>query len=149
MRREAESIHRELRLSLLAPDDDDEAASVELYRMFAGFPARGEQAEVSVALRLEAYFTAVGKVPTWALRQAVDDVLAGEAGLDPGWAPTPPQLAELARRHLGPVRDAVATVGHLLAADVELPEPDEAALAKRDEMVAKWKKLSAGIKRTA
>lgn len=137
MRQAVEDKRRSCLLSLGPPADDD-AASVELYRMLTAFPARAEQAEMSVALRVEAYFTAIGQKPIWALRSAVDDVLRGEAGVDSRFAPTPPQLAEITERHIGPVRAAAHKLSELLAAEVE-PEIDEEQRARTADWIANWR----------
>lgn len=132
--------------SSLRPPDDDDEASVELYRMLAAFPAREGQAEVSVALRVEAYFTAVGELPAWALRKAVDDVLRGVAGFDERFAPTPPQLAKLARQHMSEAMTRRHKLRLLLDAKVDAPLPSAEQREKRLAQFEELRRSLAGSK---
>lgn len=132
--------------SSLSRRDDEQTVAVELYRLMASFPQRDGQAEASTEMRVDGYFTAIGDLPAWAIRKAVDDVLRGVSGLDKRWAPTPPQLAELVRKRMEEPARAELTLRRLLDAKVELPEPTEEERERRAKQV---EKLVGSLKRTA
>lgn len=96
-----------------------------LAKLFAAFPALAS-GETSTDLRIAAYMEAVESIPAWAVAQARDAVIRGETVCDPRFAPTPPQLARLARDAMRPVAEDAADLGRLAiaAADTE-PATDE------------------------
>lgn len=101
---------------------NDKALAVELAKLLTAFPARGQD-EISTELRMEAYFEALTGIPAWAVSEARTDVIRGVAGLDPRFAPTPPQLADLARAKLALIGDELTMLRRIETARIESCEP--------------------------
>lgn len=78
---------------------------------------------------MEAYFDALGGVPSWAVADARLKVIRREvATLNPTYAPTPPEFGEIARRILSPIRGDLARLEAIAtAADDHEPTPEERA----------------------
>lgn len=80
---------------------------MELAKLFAAFPAQ-TQDDGATRLRMEAYFDALADVPAWAVGEARRQIVSGWTTLDTRFAPTPPQLASLARMIVQPYRKALS-----------------------------------------
>lgn len=78
----------------LKPATSDELAD-RLQVMFAGLPM--SQAGDAADLRMAAYMIALRDFSNEAVSEAITSVLTGEAGLNPKFAPTPPELALVCR----------------------------------------------------
>ena len=100
---------------------NDRALAVEISRLVAAFPAQGQSA-APAELRMEAYFEALDGIPAWTIGAARVAALRGEAGCDPRFAPTPPQLALIARERLQRIRDELAVLRRI---DSAVPDGDE------------------------
>lgn len=117
-----------LKASLNAQPDRREQA-VELARMLTAFPARQGEADASIKLRTEAYYGAVSRTPLWALRAVVNDVISGRvADIDQRFAPTPPQLANIVRRKMLPVRERLDALSGVLGQVDKRSEPKQSII---------------------
>lgn len=101
--------------------------AIELAKLFAAFPAQS-QSDTPAELRMEAYFEALAGVPGWTVREARGRIIRGETTLNPSFMPTPPQMAELARAILEPIRSDLRRLEALATADANRePPPEERA----------------------
>lgn len=108
--------------------DNRRELAVVLARLLAAFPAPAA-GETSTDLRIAAYLEAVETIPAWAVDAARGAIVRGETECDPRFAPTPPQLARIAREAMRPMaKEATELEG--LARAVERLEPDEAERAR-------------------
>ncbi len=112
-------------IKLIRAETNRELVAVELARLLTAFPARSGEAETSVKLRMAAYFGALEQLPLWAIRQAVNAVIRGEADVDMRFSPTPPQLADLARKFAKPVRGEFQALTAVLRAEIEFDPSDD------------------------
>jgi hypothetical protein len=113
-----------LRSRLVSGPQDRQAVAVELAKLLAAFPAQ-EQSDMPANLRMEAYFEALHGVPAWAIGEARARVLRGETALDMRFAPTPPQLAAVAKTLLEPHRRDLARLEIIARAAGEDAEPTD------------------------
>jgi hypothetical protein len=111
-----------LKSQLSCDATNDQALAVELARMLSAFPAPHADAQ-STKLRMQAYFEALDGIPVWAVSAARLAALRGEGDCDPRFAPTPTQIALLAKSRLQNIRDEIALLDKLARAKVESPEP--------------------------
>lgn len=72
---------------------------------------------------MEAYFEALDGIPAWAVSDARLAALRGDGGCDPRFAPTPTQLALIARQKLQRVRDEISILTRLRDAAEGYQEP--------------------------
>ena len=121
-RRAIQNLSNALTSQLCCDATNDKAVLAELLRLFAAFPA-GDQSEASTRLRMESYVEALRGIPAWAVSEARRAALRGEAGCDLRFAPTPPQLAALAKARLQNVRDELTMLRRIERAAVEAFEP--------------------------
>jgi len=131
-----------LRLSLAERPTLEEVAG-EVFRLLAPFPLRNGEAEVTLEFRAEAYIEALKDIPLWAIAQARSKVMRGEAGIDPKFAPTPPQAAEIARDQMRESRKALHDLERVARAEV-VPEIDPATRAR---MAQRMDELRLSLKR--
>lgn len=97
-------------------DDDEPTKSVALAKVFAAFPSR-EQSDTPIKLRMDAYFEALARSPGWAVTEACLRVVKGTvAGIDRRFSPTPPQLAEITRAVLSPLKQDLITLERIAEA---------------------------------
>lgn len=104
--------------------DNRRELAVVLAKLLAGFPAPAS-GETSTELRIAAYLEAVETIPAWAVDAARQAITRGETDADPRFAPTPPQLARLARQAMEPIGRIVTDLERIAAA-AEQHEPDDA-----------------------
>lgn len=108
--------------------DNLQHLAVVLAKLFAAFPAGAIDAGPA-SLRSEAYFDALADIPAWAVARAAGDVIRGEADVDRRFAPTPPQIAALAREKLRPAQDDLTDLLRLEQATADW-EPTDAERAR-------------------
>jgi hypothetical protein len=125
---------RELDGALVPADPDILKRAVAALKA-AGFATAG--GEDSARLTIGLYVRALEGLPEWAVSEACTLVLRGEAGIDPAYAPSAPQLAALCRRLVGPVRVERARLAAILDAEV-YPVP---SAAEREAMIAAFARL--------
>lgn len=96
-RRELDSAIAQYRARLAPASDNHRMTAVVLAKLLAAFPAPA-QSDAPVEQRMDAYFEALHGIPAWAVDEARKAIIAGKVpDLSGVWAPTPPQLAKVAR----------------------------------------------------
>lgn len=105
----------------LRPASSDEASEA-LMLLFAGLQtsATGEGAR----LRLTAYLIALREFGLETIQTIIGDILAGRAGLDERWCPTPPQLARLCREREDRLRAELHKACAIAAPEKPSPSPE-------------------------
>lgn len=131
-----------LRSSLAERPTVEEVAG-EVFRLLAPFPLRAGEAEVTLEFRAEAYIEALRDIPLWAITAARSAVMRGEAGIDPKFAPTPPQAAAIARDQMRESRKALHDMDRVVRAKV-VPEIDPGTRAR---MAQRMDELRNSLKR--
>lgn len=124
---------RRLRASL-TPCADRESIATELGLLLVTFPT---VETVPAKLRVASYIDALADMPLWAIREARQRIVRGEADLDGRFAPTPPQVASIARRLTEPVRDELRTLEEITTAKDPGYEPGPEERARIAEGFAK------------
>lgn len=125
---------------LSADENDGPMIGVELARMLAAFPA--QEQGFSAAMRIEGYQRVLSAMPLWVVAEACDRVVNGlEHGLDKRFAPSPPQMAEIARNALRPLREDLATLRMIAMADL----PDAENETDRERVSAGFERLKTDI----
>ncbi len=114
--------------------------AIELAKLFAAFPAQG-QSDSPAELRMAAYFEALTGVPSWAVQEARGRVFRGETKLNTSFAPTPPQLAEVCRAILDPLRADLRRLQIITDAD----ENREPSAEEKQRVVNGFAKLKADL----
>lgn len=110
---------------LLSPSSDRTGMAVELARLLAAFPSQ-QQSDTPAELRMAAYFEALEGVPAWAVGEARARILRGEVVLDHRFCPTPPELANVVRIVLRPLRADLDDLRKIQAAATGDHTPTEA-----------------------
>lgn len=97
---------------------DVDKSAVAVTKLLMVFPA-GAMANGNSADRAEAYLTAFGDLPTWAVEEACRRWLRGEAlqGANLAFAPSPPQLRKAALMVMGPATSQRYHLERLLRAE--------------------------------
>lgn len=128
----------------LAPDH--EAARKTLLALLGSFPSYGEDEETGRFI-LSACCRACASVPTWALNEASGRFLENRARIPWNMAnrPTPPQILAEARICMIPVEEELFRIAQVLDAEVVDIATTQ---AERDEAIAKWEAVKAGIGRS-
>jgi hypothetical protein len=122
------------------PADSAEAEAamlIELTKMFMVLPASAQN-EASAEARGEAFIAALDDMPLWAVQSAVRRWYRGDAGadargqpFDSHWCPAPADLRRVALRELWHVRERIAVLRKLLAAEPLLEFTEEHCQAMR------------------
>ena len=99
-----------------------------LARLLAAFPAPAA-GETSTDLRIAAYLDAVETIPAWAVDAARGAIVRGETECDTRFAPTPPQLACIARKAMAPMYETAVALDRIVRA-AERQEPGEEEMAR-------------------
>jgi hypothetical protein len=125
------------------PSDSAEAAAamlIELTKMFMVMPASAQN-EVSAEARGEAFIAALDDMPVWAVRSAIRRWYRGDAGADSRgqpfdchWCPAPADLRRVAARELWHVKERIAVLRKLLAAEPLLEFTEEHCRAMRSRL---------------
>ncbi len=124
----------------LSPSSDREGMAVELARLLACFPSQA-QSDTPADLRMEGYFEALAGVPAWAVGEARGRILRGEVTLGHGFCPTPPELANVVRVVLRPMRADLDDMRKILAAS----SPQEPTPEERERVAEGFKRLRADL----
>lgn len=125
------SLIAELEASLTAASERE--IGTEFVKLLMAFPAQ-QLSETTARLRADAYFEALGDLPSWALRAACHRWLRGDVGdVHLAFAPSPPQLRKTATEEMLPCRAQLVRLRRLLDAQVlkERSAEDRAAMAQR------------------
>ena len=133
---------RDLEGALVPADPDVVQCAVAAVKA-AGFAASG--GEEGARLSLSLFEQALAGFPEWAVSEACARVLRGEAGIDPAYAPSAPQLAVLCRRIATPFRVEQARIAEILDAEVY----PVASAEERAAMVAAFARLSREVEASA
>jgi hypothetical protein len=126
--------------SLITSAGQRDEIAVELAKMLAAFPA-ASQSDAPTKLRMQAFFEALGDAPLWAISDARQRVIGGQAGLDQRFAPTPPQFAETVRAILKPYRDDLRDMEAIAGAANE----QEPTAQERGRVTEGFQKLQADL----
>ena len=108
--------------------DNRKHLAVILAKLLAAFPAP-QAGETSTDLRIAAYLEAVETIPAWAVDAARGAIVRGETECDTRFAPTPPQLARIARKAMAPMYETAVELDRIVQA-VERLEPGEEERAR-------------------
>jgi hypothetical protein len=105
----------------LSPGPDNlKLLAIELAKLLAAFPAQ-DQSDAAAKLRMAAYCEALAEVPAWAVAEARVRILRGEVeSISNKFAPTPPELASIAKMIMRPHRarlDDLLRIQQALATD--------------------------------
>ncbi|WP_421724771.1 hypothetical protein [Bauldia sp.] len=84
----------------------------------------------AASARAQAYAIGLSRVPLNALEETCRAILAGETDLDRRFAPTPAEIAAVARAYAAPVKVDLMRIDALLAAGEESARPDQATRDK-------------------
>ncbi len=128
---------------LAPPDqghDSSRAAAVEIAKLMAAFPTQA-QSDTPTSLRMQAYFEALADAPVWAIAEARARILRGEVTLGHGFCPSPPELANVVRLVLRPLRADLDDLRRILAAS----NPQEVAPQERERVAEGFKRLRADL----
>ena len=129
------------RAHLTPQPDNHRRTAIVLAKLLAAFPAQS-QSDAPIEQRMEAYFEALHGVPAWAVDRARLDIIAGRAdGLSGVWAPTPPQLAKIARSAMRRDQAILADLERVAAAKPY----EDIDLAERKRVAAGFDKLRADL----
>src|SRR3990167_4482687 len=114
----------QLQARISPPPGNSRLLAVSLAKLFAAFPAQA-QSDAPVEQRMEAYFEALHDVPAWAVEDARYAIVRGNVDLNDTWAPTPPQLAKIARERM---KSAQADLSDLIL--IEQAKPIDEAVSE-------------------
>ncbi len=117
-----------------------EALTVILAGLLSAFPTQA-QSEVPTALRVAAYCEALADAPLWAVAEARRRILCGDVSLGHSFAPSPPELANIVKLVLRPLRADLGSLRQILAAATS----QDVKVADRDRVVTGWKKLKVDL----
>lgn len=115
---------------------DEKAKAVIVAKLLAGFPEQ-RQGDGAAALRAEAYLDAVADLPAGAVEEARVRIVRGDTEHD-RFAPTPAQLAKLARAVVAPALRELAELRGVLQAIGGDADPTE---AERERVATGFAKL--------
>ncbi len=110
--------------------------AVEIAKLMAAFPMQ-TTGDSPAVLRAQAYFEALDDVPVWAVAEARGRILRGEVTLGHGFCPSPPELANIVRLVLRPLRADLDDLRRILAA----ANPQEVAPQEWDRVADGFRKL--------
>src|SRR3990167_7572094 len=128
----------QLQARVSPPPGNSRLLAVSLAKLFAAFPAQA-QSDAPVEQRMEAYFEALHGVPAWAVEEARYAIVRGEAvGLNDTWAPTPPQLAKIAKERMKTVQ---ADLNDLILIEQAKPIDVAVSEAERERVNVGFDKL--------
>lgn len=125
---EAEKDHLSARrgalLRAVAPLDDEDRSFVLVHiaRMLAGFPLGEQWDDTTAVLAGETFLHAARdlhsgrNMPPWAIVEACDLVIAGQAGFNVRFCPTAPEFGTLVRKCVSRYGEELGRIGRLLAA---------------------------------
>jgi hypothetical protein len=122
-------------LSILKPADEN-ALKRSIGAMRAAFPAANDGYE-NAMMTVNLYVAALKSFPEWVVNDACRKALTGTLGANPGFAPTPPQLAQACREIAGPYMAERGKVEAILNAEVAKHTTAE----DRARAVARWEAM--------
>lgn len=101
---------------MLRPADEN-ALKRAIAAMRAAFPAASDGHE-NAMMTVNLYVVALKSFPEWAVNEACRKALNGTIGANPGFAPTPPQVAIACRAAVSKLADERAKIEAILNAEV-------------------------------
>ncbi len=117
-----------------------EALAVILVGLLSAFPMQA-QSDTPMELRTAAYCEALADAPLWAVAEARRRILCGDVSLGHNFAPSPPELANIVKMVLRPLRADLDCLRKILAAATS----QDVKVAERDRVVTGWKKLKVDL----
>lgn len=123
---------------------DEHALTRSVATLRAAFPAANDGHE-NAMLTVKLYVSALSSFPEWAVNEACRKALTGSLPANPGFAPTPPQMAQACRAVVVKFADEKAKLESILSAEVvkeSTPESRERAVEQylqglRPQLVAR------------
>lgn len=115
---------------------DEHALTRAVATLRAAFPAANDGHE-NAMLTVKLYVSALSGFPEWAVHDACRKALEGRVGANPGFAPTPPQLAQTCREFVAKFLDERGKVERILTAEVTKRTTAE----DRERAVARWEEM--------
>lgn len=126
-------------LNILKPADEP-VITRAVATLRAAFPAANDGHENAV-LTVRLYVSALNGFPEWAVSEACRKALEGRLGSNPGFAPTPPQLAQGCRELVAKFIDERGKIERVLNAEVARHTTPE----DRARAVERWEEMRKGF----
>ncbi len=117
-----------------------EALAVILAGLLSAFPTQA-MSDSPMNLRMVAYCEALADAPLWAVAEARLRLLRGEVTLGHGFCPSPPELANVVRMVLRPLRADLDCLRKILAAATS----QDLKVVGRDRVATGWRKLKVDL----